>query len=56
MIESIKQDKNEMFIKGIVKRLEIQAGDGQKFKPYWQKESEEDNYFVWGIGSLQYYL
>lgn len=55
MIESIKQNKNEMFITDIVKRIEIQAGDIQKFKPCWQKESEED-YFVWGIGSSHYHL
>lgn len=50
MVELVRQNKNEMFIKGIVKEIEIQAGDMQKFKLYWQTKSEEDDYFVWGIG------
>lgn len=46
MVESLRQNKNEMFIKGIGNEIEIQAGDMQKFKQYWQKKSEEDDYFV----------
>lgn len=46
MVESVRQNKNEMFIKGIVKEIEIQAGEMQKFKLYWQTKSEEDDYFV----------
>lgn len=35
-----------MFVKGTGKEIEIQAGDVQKFKLYWQRKSEEDDDFV----------